>query len=234
MQQIQIYTTQTIGAETHTANARELHDFLNSEQEYANWIKNRISQYGFIENQDYVTKIVYTGRRPRKEYFITLDMAKELCMVENNERGKEARRYFIECEKELKSLKFQEYVSQIASLTAQRKLEARHTQDKINGYKSQLVQHNKQIAVLQHELSKSNNDKTLLQHVRDERDYFRREYMRLCHLFKTDKGETIALSLAKIQKELESVYTAIGAVMSYANDNDRYFLDKNQITKDKR
>lgn len=46
-----------------------------------------------------------------------------------------------------------------------------------------------------------------------------------------DKGERITIALAKIQKELERVYSGIGAVMSYANEGDRYFLEHNEITK---
>ena len=137
MQLISIHKEQTIGAEINSADARELHTFLNSEQEFANWIKNRITQYGFIENQDYVIKTIYTGRRPRKEYFITLDMAKELCMVENNERGKEARRYFIKCEKELQEMKFKEISARNLELT------------------SQISRHNTQIATLKRELKKA-------------------------------------------------------------------------------
>lgn len=89
-------------------NARELHQFIESKQEFANWIKGRIAKYGFIENQDFCSfdKIIKraNGATVRTEYAITIDMAKELCMVENNERGRQARRYFIECEKQLKSI----------------------------------------------------------------------------------------------------------------------------------
>lgn len=84
-------------------NARELHAFLGSKQEFANWIKSRIEKYGFVENQDYSSfdNIVKreNGATVRKEYALSLDMAKELSMVENNENGKMARKYFIECEK---------------------------------------------------------------------------------------------------------------------------------------
>uniref|UniRef100_UPI00366E654D antA/AntB antirepressor family protein n=1 Tax=Campylobacter coli TaxID=195 RepID=UPI00366E654D len=124
--QIQIYNDKTIGAEINSANAREIFQFLNSEQEYSNWIKNRISHYNFIENQDYIIEIVYTKGRPRKEYYVTLDMAKELCMVENNEKGRQARRYFIECEKRLKNIE----AEQMQKLAFRQSL----------GYKSQLKQ----------------------------------------------------------------------------------------------
>ena len=96
---------QTInGNAVETVSARELHAFLESRQEFANWIKSRIADFGFIDDQDFLTILSKTpkGGRPSREYYITLDMAKELSMVERNEQGKEARRYFIECEKRLK------------------------------------------------------------------------------------------------------------------------------------
>ena len=84
-------------------NARDLHQFLGSKRQFADWIKQRIEQYGFVENQDYCSfhKIVKreTGATTITEYALTLDMAKELSMVENNEKGRMARKYFIECEK---------------------------------------------------------------------------------------------------------------------------------------
>ena len=96
---------QTINGNTvETVSARELHSFVESKQEFANWIKNRIEKYGFMENQDFLTVLSKTpnGGRPSQEYFITLDMAKQLAMVENNEKGMQVRKYFIECEKKLK------------------------------------------------------------------------------------------------------------------------------------
>lgn len=87
-------------------NARELHQFLESKQEFANWIKNRIRDYGFIEDQDFVrlTNLSSEGKggQNKVDYIISIDMAKELSMVERNERGKLARRYFIEMEKRAK------------------------------------------------------------------------------------------------------------------------------------
>ena len=102
-------------------NARELHQKLGSKQRFTDWIKNRIEKYGFVENQDYevfhnfmknsngvgnqdfevFNKFVENskGGRPSKEYALSLDMAKELCMIENNEQGRLFRKYFIEVEK---------------------------------------------------------------------------------------------------------------------------------------
>lgn len=209
-------------------NAEKLFAILEVNSKFADWIKNRISQYGFIENQDYIVKTTYTGRRPRKEYFITLDMAKELCMVENNERGKEARRYFIKCEQELQALKFQYYVDEISNLRAVQISQGRHNQNVINGYKSQLSQRNALIAKLR---ATPTDFKSLYLEASAQRDYFRRKYNEIYELLKFDKGERITIALAKIQKELERVYSGIGAVMAYANEGDRYFLEHNEITK---
>ena len=99
---------QTInGNPVETVSARELHAFLQSKQDFSTWIKNRIEKYGFVENQDFIKlhkkmELSKTGQMGI-EYYITLDMAKELSMVERNEKGREARKYFIECEKRLNS-----------------------------------------------------------------------------------------------------------------------------------
>ncbi|HHF5620775.1 P22AR C-terminal domain-containing protein [Haemophilus parainfluenzae] len=85
-------------------NARELHAYLEIGKEYANWIKDRINEYGFIQDEDYFIITERTNGRPRKEYHITLDMGKELGMVERNERGRQIRQYFIRCERILKAL----------------------------------------------------------------------------------------------------------------------------------
>lgn len=81
-------------------NARELHEFLGSKRNFSDWIKDRIRKYGFTENQDYtsLSQICENGGRSI-EYALTLDCAKEISMVEGNEKGKIARKYFIDCER---------------------------------------------------------------------------------------------------------------------------------------
>ena len=90
-----------------TVNARELHQFLEVGKDFSSWIKDRIEAYGFTEGQDYLlTKIgeqLASGTKYKNEYFVSLDMAKELAMVERNAKGKQARQYFIECERKAKS-----------------------------------------------------------------------------------------------------------------------------------
>ncbi|WP_208432702.1 antA/AntB antirepressor family protein [Bartonella taylorii] len=99
---------QTVGQEiVQTVNARNLHAFLEAKRDFSNWIKDRINKYSFLKNQDYIVFANFgenlQGGRPSTEYHITLDMAKELSMVERNEKGRQARRYFIECEKKLRN-----------------------------------------------------------------------------------------------------------------------------------
>lgn len=90
-----------------TVDGRTLHSVLGVRRVFAAWIQGRIEKYGFVQGQDFE---VFSnsgknseGGRPSQEYTCTLDMGKELCMVENNEKGRIARRYFIECERRLLS-----------------------------------------------------------------------------------------------------------------------------------
>ena len=94
-------TVATIGGEeVNAVSARVLHKFLENGELFTTWIKNRIEQFGFIEGQDFSTFLENTKKgRPRKEYVVSINMAKELSMVERNANGKRARLYFIECEK---------------------------------------------------------------------------------------------------------------------------------------
>lgn len=88
-----------------TTDASDLHRFLKVGRDFATWIKARLDKYGFVENVDFVMDEVSPrsgenlGGRPKKVYHLTLDTAKEIAMVENNEQGRAARRYFIECER---------------------------------------------------------------------------------------------------------------------------------------
>lgn len=84
-----------------SCSARELWKFLGSKREFTTWIKQRIEKYGFVEGEDWVfDKFVKNSNgRPTANYIISLDMAKELSMVEANDIGRKVRKYFIEVEK---------------------------------------------------------------------------------------------------------------------------------------
>ncbi|HIE8337037.1 TPA: antA/AntB antirepressor family protein [Salmonella enterica] len=88
-------------------DARDLHAFLEVGKDFSTWIRTRITEYGFVENQDFILlpkngeQKIGRGGHNRKDYHLALDTAKELAMVERNEQGRQVRRYFIECEKKL-------------------------------------------------------------------------------------------------------------------------------------
>ena len=102
-------------------SARELHEGLEVKRDFTTWIKGRITKYNFEENTDY---IVFTkmgenpqGGRPQQDYIITVDMAKELCMVENNDLGRKFRKYFIACEKKLQEVQQPKQMSDMEILS---------------------------------------------------------------------------------------------------------------------
>ena len=127
-------------------NARDLHKFLGVQTRFNDWIRSRISEYGFVQNQDYVlvtenlvTKTRGGNRKPIKQYHITLDMAKELAMVEKNAKGRQIRRYFIQMEKQaLQST--QSLTAQITETT----ITLKHFDDNLSHAGRYLATHGKQ------------------------------------------------------------------------------------------
>lgn len=89
-------------------SGRALHQFLEVETRYNDWFK-RMLQYGFEEGKDYVLKNeqVLSEKREREytqvDHILKLDMAKELCMLARSEKGKQARHYFLEVERDWNS-----------------------------------------------------------------------------------------------------------------------------------
>ena len=84
-----------------TVNARAVWRYLESKQQFSDWIKARVEKYGFIEGVDYVVHIFMNnplGGSHTKDYYVSTNMAKELGMVEGNAKGKLIRRYYIFCE----------------------------------------------------------------------------------------------------------------------------------------
>ena len=158
-------------------------------------------------------------------------------------RSKEAKNFRLWAEQELEKTILSELalakearqknlslVGKVADLNAVLIDNAKRHKREINGYKSQLKQHNEKMVILRHELEKASNPRPsdpIYAQIKAERDYYKERYNKLSQ----SKDETIILNLAKIQKELEKSYTAIGAVMAYANDNDRFFIEQNQILK---
>lgn len=82
----------------------ELYSYLESKRQYTDWLKTRLQDCDAIENEDFqsFSQKNEKGGRPQKEYIIKLDIAKEMAMLERNEKGKQVRRYFIQIEKKYK------------------------------------------------------------------------------------------------------------------------------------
>ena len=86
-----------------TVSARELHQFLEVATAYKDWFP-RMCEYGFTEGQDFCSFLSEsTGGRPAQDAQLTIEMAKELCMLQRNEKGRQARQYFIQLEKDWNS-----------------------------------------------------------------------------------------------------------------------------------
>ena len=92
--------------EKPTVSARELHEFLDVGSEYSHWFK-RMCEYGFTEGQDYSSFLTDRSDglpgKPRQDAALSIDMAKEICMLQRNEKGKIARQYFLQLEREWNS-----------------------------------------------------------------------------------------------------------------------------------
>lgn len=91
-------------------SGRELYEFLEVKTQYTKWFERKVEKYGFIENIDFITisqkRLTAQGNETTyNEHILKLSMAKELAMLENNEKGKQARLYFIKCEEEYKKQK---------------------------------------------------------------------------------------------------------------------------------
>lgn len=125
------------GEKKRFVNARELYRWLGVGRDFSTWIKDRIIKYDFVEDLDYFISIPKlgdgkvgsnkakakdskTGRVVAKDYIISVDMAKELAMIENSEIGKKVRKYFIRVESDFKKVmqiatRDPKFINQLAS-----------------------------------------------------------------------------------------------------------------------
>lgn len=103
-------------------SGRELHEFLGVKTRYNDWFEDMV-KYGFTENVDFIgfteKRVKPQGGRPSVDHALKLDMAKEISMIQRNEKGKQARQYFIEVEKELKQQLLPQTPEQQIALLAQ-------------------------------------------------------------------------------------------------------------------
>lgn len=98
---IPILQTEFNGAEINSVNARDLHKSLESKQDFSTWIKKRLDETDAAQNVDFICfhKKMEANNATMIEYILSIDLAKEIAMLERNEIGKKVRRYFIEFEK---------------------------------------------------------------------------------------------------------------------------------------
>lgn len=93
-------------SERPTVLGRDLHKLLEVKTPYTQWF-DRMCEYGFTENIDFISFSQNSekpqGGRPTQDHQLTIDMAKEICMLQRTERGKQARQYFIQIEKDWNS-----------------------------------------------------------------------------------------------------------------------------------
>lgn len=133
-------------------NARDLHSFLQVGRDFSTWIKGRIDKYDFVEGKDFESLYFdYQGnllniRLPQNgesenqqvskiEYALSISMAKELSMLENNELGKQARKYFIACEENRHELSRKELALMVIQAEEEKErllLENNHLSETVN------------------------------------------------------------------------------------------------------
>jgi anti-repressor protein len=96
---IKIEKSSINGSEVNSVNSREVYEHLDISTPYSMWIRRAIEKYKFIENEDFTVNKIVIRNNAHLDYIVTIDMAKELCMVSNSDKGRETRKYFIEVEK---------------------------------------------------------------------------------------------------------------------------------------
>lgn len=100
--QIEVFESNIGGITKRCVDARSLHSALENATKFAMWFSRRIEEFMFEEGIDFFPNLgKSSGGRPATEFTISIDMAKELCMLEKSDLGRATRKYFIECERKL-------------------------------------------------------------------------------------------------------------------------------------
>jgi len=98
---ITINKTNINGTEENSVNSRDIYEYLElAEGKHNRWIESCIEKYDFIKDIDYISADIDVRGKTTPNLIVSMDMAKELCMVSNTVKGKETRKYFIAIEKE--------------------------------------------------------------------------------------------------------------------------------------
>lgn len=90
----------TVNFDTQTVSARELHKEVGSTERFSTWFERQL-QFGFVENEDYTGCKTFNAQAHQElqDYNVSVDMAKQICMVQKNERARAVRQYLIDLEK---------------------------------------------------------------------------------------------------------------------------------------
>lgn len=135
---VPVFSGELNGRFQQLCDARDLHGFLGVGRDFSNWIKGRIDHFGFDEGEDFSPVSVKRtsfetpdlanqnqsrgGDRRSIDYHLTLDMAKELAMVENNDQGRQVRRYFIAMERQARESRGAAYLTVSQQLAIHRQV----------------------------------------------------------------------------------------------------------------
>ncbi|MFS0864097.1 antA/AntB antirepressor family protein [Fredinandcohnia sp. 179-A 10B2 NHS] len=128
-------------------DARELHEKLLIGTRFNDWISRLIDTYSFLEGEDFYSHLSKTSGRPSQEYLLSVDTAKEIAMVQNNEMGRQIRKYFIAVEKRYKAKEPKtqmEYLAMLAQQMVEQERQSALLDKKINAIESgvQTITHN--------------------------------------------------------------------------------------------
>ncbi len=157
MQQLITIKKQQIGTlELNSVNARDIHTYLGVKTAFSHWINRAIEKYDFKENIDFVK--IDKPLNNQKDFIVSIDMAKELAMIENNPKGREARKYFISIEKEyIKSLEYpNQKFEQTLEALSQKSIEADNWKEKyLQGLERENQLLHEKINLSEHSVKKS-------------------------------------------------------------------------------
>ncbi len=243
---------EVIGAEdVNSVNARDIHKYLEVKTTFSNWIKRAIEKYDFLENVDFVKNITVAKNgkclnqglpQQKIDYIVSMDMAKELSMLENNAKGRETRKYFISVEKKalapaiadltpvLKMVENQTaLVLQQNEMILQQQVQLNRINDKLDSRSRQDRAIDKQIENMGYQLIKTvDSIANVLKP--QELDHIRNSIQQRAEELAMTNGETVAMMTRTIYSYINGKFD----VSSYYHIKSRDFLAAIKIIEDLR
>lgn len=185
MRHISILRQDFQGMETNSVNSRELHKNLEIKTEYSHWIKRAVDKYKFTEGEDFAVVKNGDGNNAFIDYIVTLDMAKELCMVTNTDKGRETRKYFIKVEKQYNkdsSLQLDIQFKRLEALTNV----AKATKNVLDGHEDRLqsLEQNRRLESWQEKALQDAKNKKVYELAGDNKEVANKLHRKVWSLFK--------------------------------------------------